>query len=78
MKTWGSGGIAPPFLGSGLYVGEWLASRLYRFIPRERDSGSHWIGSWMSLSVGMNAAEKREMLKCRESNPTTVSVLTLI
>jgi hypothetical protein len=34
MKTWGSGGIAPPFLTLALVGGEWLASHPYRFTPR--------------------------------------------
>jgi len=32
---------------SALDGGEWLASRLGRFIHRERDSRTHWIGGWM-------------------------------
>jgi hypothetical protein len=39
MKTWGSEGIAPPFLTSALDGGEWLASSPCRFTP-----GTHWIG----------------------------------
>jgi hypothetical protein len=35
MKTRGIGGIAPPFLTSGLYGGEWLES-----CPA---TGTHWI-----------------------------------
>jgi hypothetical protein len=35
MKTWGSGGIAPPFLTSGLGGGEWSTSRPGRFTPGE-------------------------------------------
>jgi hypothetical protein len=31
METWGSGGIAPPFLISALDGGEWSASRPGRF-----------------------------------------------
>jgi hypothetical protein len=35
MKTWGNGGIAPPFLTSALVGGEWSASRPSRFTPME-------------------------------------------
>jgi hypothetical protein len=34
MKTWGSGGIAPPFLTSALDGDEWSASRPGRFTLR--------------------------------------------
>jgi hypothetical protein len=33
MKTWGSGGIAPPFFTSVLDGGEWSASQPGRFTP---------------------------------------------
>jgi hypothetical protein len=33
MTTWGSGGIAPPFLTSALDEGEWLASCPDCFTP---------------------------------------------
>jgi hypothetical protein len=33
MNTWGSGGIATPFLTSALDVDEWSASRPSRFTP---------------------------------------------
>jgi hypothetical protein len=35
MKTWGNGGIAPPFLTSALDEGEWSASRLGSLLPRK-------------------------------------------
>jgi hypothetical protein len=41
--TWGSGGIAPPFLTSALERGEWSASRPGRFISGEEIPGTHWI-----------------------------------
>jgi hypothetical protein len=34
-------------LTSGLDGGEWSASRLGRFTPRERAPGTHWIGGWV-------------------------------
>jgi hypothetical protein len=64
MKTWGSGGIAPPFLTSALDGGEWSASRPCRFTP-----GTHWIGGWVSPRIGLDGEEKRIIEHCRESNP---------
>jgi hypothetical protein len=34
-------------LTSALDGGEWSASRPARFIPREREPGTHWIGGWV-------------------------------
>jgi len=34
-------------LTSALDGGEWSASRLGRFIPRERPSGTNWIRGWV-------------------------------
>jgi hypothetical protein len=51
MKTWGSGGIAPPFLTLALGGGEWSASR-----PGERVPGTHWIGG----CVGHRAGEEEK------------------
>jgi hypothetical protein len=34
-------------LTSALDGGEWSASRPGRFTPRERASGTHWIGGWV-------------------------------
>jgi hypothetical protein len=39
--TWGSGGIAPPFLTSALDGGGWSASRPCRFTPEERVPSIH-------------------------------------
>jgi hypothetical protein len=54
-----SGGIAPPFLTSALGEGEWSASRLCRFTPGGRASGTRWIGGWMSPRVGPDVVENR-------------------
>jgi hypothetical protein len=44
MKAyWGSGGIAPHIVTLALDGGDWSASRPGRFIPREKDRGTHWI-----------------------------------
>jgi hypothetical protein len=39
--------------------GEWLSSRLGRFIPRERSTGMH---------LGAHCGEEKYLLLCRESN----------
>jgi hypothetical protein len=61
MKTWGSGGIAPPFLTSALDGGDWSASRLGRFTR-----GVHRIGGLVGPRTSLNAVEKRNILACRE------------
>jgi hypothetical protein len=68
MKTWGSGGIAPPFLTSALDGGEWSASRPCCFIPGERAPSTHSIGGWVGPRVGLHTVEKRNILHCQESN----------
>jgi hypothetical protein len=72
----GSGGISPPFLTSTLYGGEWSASRLCRFTPREIDPGTHWVGGWVGPRVGLDAAEKRKTLT-PDGNPTLAVQLLL-
>jgi hypothetical protein len=45
MKVYGGADVQiHVFLTSTLVGGEWLASRLGRFIPKERAPGTHWIG----------------------------------
>jgi hypothetical protein len=43
----GSGCRVPPFLTSALDGGEWSPSCPCRFVSKERDFGSHWIGGWV-------------------------------
>jgi hypothetical protein len=73
MKTyWGSGGIAPRILDLGTKWGEWSASRPGCFTPRERSSGTHWIGGWVGPSAVLDAVVKRKIPSPRrESNPRT-------
>jgi hypothetical protein len=68
-KTWGSGGIAPPFLTSALDGGEWPVSNPDRFTPRKMAPGPHWIGGWVGLRDSLDAVKKRKSCPCRESNP---------
>jgi hypothetical protein len=63
MKTWRSEGIAPPLLTSALDGGEWSASRLCHFTPRETAPGTRWIGGWVGLKDGLDA------MPCQETNP---------
>jgi hypothetical protein len=37
--------------------------------PRKSVLGTHWIGDWLGLGVGLDAVENRKILHCRESNP---------
>jgi hypothetical protein len=45
------------FLTSALVGGEWLASRLGRFIP-----GTHWVVGWVVFRTGLNDVEKIKYL----------------
>jgi hypothetical protein len=59
MKTYG--GVDAQihiFLASALVGGEWSALRPCRFTPVERAPGTHWIGSWVDLRIGLDEVEK--------------------
>jgi hypothetical protein len=56
-----NGTIAPPFLTSAMYGGEWPASLPIRFILRGKSSGTHWIGGWVSPNVCLDTAEEKKM-----------------
>jgi hypothetical protein len=56
------------FLTSALFGGEWSASRLGRFTPKERARGTHWIGGWVDPRAGQNDLEKRNSWPYRDSN----------
>jgi hypothetical protein len=77
--TWGNGGIAPPSLISALDQGEWSASRLCPFAPGEMARGTHWIGGWVGLIVGLDAARKRKkvVLSGIEAGPSSPSLFRL-
>jgi hypothetical protein len=45
------------FLTSALVAGEWSASRSGRSTP-----GTHWIGGWVDLRVGLDDVEKWKFL----------------
>jgi hypothetical protein len=66
----GSGGIAPTFVTSALYGGEWSASLTVRFTRGERAPGTHWIWKLMGSRTGLDAVENWKIsCFCRESNP---------
>jgi hypothetical protein len=46
---------------SPLDGGEWSDSRPGRFTPKERASGSHWIGSWVGPRAVLDAVVKRKI-----------------
>jgi hypothetical protein len=73
MKAyWESGGIAPLVLTSALDGGEWSASRLGRFTPRERSPSTHWIGGWVGSRAVLDVVVKRKIPShCWESNSST-------
>jgi hypothetical protein len=59
-------------LTSALDGGEWSASRPSRFTPRERASGTHWIGGCVGPRAVLDAVVKRKIPSPRrESNPRT-------
>jgi hypothetical protein len=63
------------FLTSALDGGQWPASRPCRFTPGERAPGSHWIGGWVGLIVGLDDMEKKKFLNLPElfnSDPSVV------
>jgi hypothetical protein len=59
MKTWGSRGIAPPFLTSALDGGEWSASLPCRLTAGEGALDTHRIGGWMGPRAGLDAMGNR-------------------
>jgi hypothetical protein len=59
-------------LTSALDGGEWSASRLGRFTPKERAPRTHWIGGWVGPRAGLDAVVKRNIPSPRrESKPRT-------
>jgi hypothetical protein len=58
-------------LTSALDGGEWSASHVGRFTPRERDPGTHWIGGWVGPRAVLDAVKRKIPSPYRESNPRT-------
>jgi hypothetical protein len=61
-------------LTSALDVGEWSASRPGCFIPRERASGTHWIGGWVDPTV-LDAVVKRKIPSPRRESNTRTTIV---
>jgi hypothetical protein len=63
MKSYGEVNVQIHILLTSAPVeGEWPASRPCRFTPGERAPGTHWIGGWVDLRVGLDDVEKRKFL----------------
>jgi len=71
MKAyWGMEEYLHVFLDSALGGGELSASRRGPFTPRERPTGTHWIGVWVGPWAGLEAVVEREIpTPCGDSNP---------
>jgi hypothetical protein len=65
----GSLSIAPPFLISACFGGDWSAPRPGRFTPGQRAAGTPWMGGRMGPRGGLDTMEKIKSFLCRESNP---------
>lgn len=74
MKTWGRGGIVPPFLSSALGGGEWSALLPGHVIPKEIASGTHCIGDCVGHRTGLDAVEKRRTLTLTGIEPLSSSL----
>jgi hypothetical protein len=68
MKTWESGGIAPPLVISGIDGGEWSASCPCHFTIGERARSTHCIGL-LGSRAGLDTMESRKILQCWEFDP---------
>jgi hypothetical protein len=60
MKTWGSGGIALPFLVLAIDRVEWFSFMLHLLYPLEKSPGTHWRGGWVDFRVDLDVTGKRE------------------
>jgi hypothetical protein len=63
------------FLTSALDGGEWSASRLPRFTPRERTSGTHWIGGWAGPAVWTQGLEEKSSAPVGNRTPIVQSIV---
>jgi hypothetical protein len=50
------------FFNYALAGGEWSASRLGHFTPKERAPGTRWIGGCVDPKTGLDDVEKRKFL----------------
>jgi hypothetical protein len=56
MKTWVSGGKAPPFLTSASYRGQWSVSHLSSFT-----FSTNSIGGWVGPTAGLDTVDQRKI-----------------
>jgi hypothetical protein len=74
MKAhWGSGGIVPRILDLGTRW-RWVISFTSRSLyPQGKTPGTHWIGSWVGSTAGMDAVVRRKIPSpYRDSNPPII------
>jgi hypothetical protein len=50
------------FLISSLVGDDWSTSRSGRLTPGGRAPGTHWIGDWVTLRIGLDDMGKRKFL----------------
>jgi hypothetical protein len=62
MKTWGSGGIDPPFLTLALDGGERSGSCPGHFTSVEIAPNTYWTGGWVDPRANMDAVEKKKVI----------------
>jgi hypothetical protein len=61
IKTyWGMEVLLHALWTSALDRVEWSNSRPDSFIPREKDSGTHWMGSWVGRRAGLDTVVKKK------------------
>jgi hypothetical protein len=64
------------FLTSALDGSEWSASCPSHFTRRDRATGTHWIGGWISPRAGLDIVVKRQIpTPCWDSNPPIIQSL---
>jgi hypothetical protein len=70
MKAYGGVNVYVHVLMTlALVRGEWSALRSGYFTLGERASGTHWMGGWMDLRVGLDDMEKSKFLTLQELRP---------
>jgi hypothetical protein len=79
MKTWGSGGIVPPFLTAALDESEWSASHPGCFTTHGKGPPvPNGKGNWVGLRASLDAVEKGKILSMLEIKPWTASTQPIV
>lgn len=76
MKTWRSGGRAPPFLTSAQDGGKWLKACAGCFTPRETAISTHCKGGWVGPGASLDIMEKSKILALPRTEPQPPSHYT--